>query len=86
MKILYLVYIVYNYDNKYKLETISGFAQKIVLAYVSKEKIPEQEAKNYFDYIIEKSTQLLKLSSVQSVVKYSFQGVFVDEYQDCTVD
>lgn len=72
-------------NNKYKLETISGFAQRLVLAYVPKEKIPEQEAKNYFDYIIEKAAQLLKLASVQSVIKYSFQGVFVDEYQDCTV-
>ena len=45
-------------NNKYKLETISGFAQRLVLAYVPKEKIPEQEAKNYFDYITKVSHPL----------------------------
>ncbi|MGN0281342.1 MAG: UvrD-helicase domain-containing protein [Prevotella sp.] len=73
-------------NNKYKLETISGFAQRLVFAYVHKDEIPEQEEKGYFDFIIKKSIDLLSLVSVQVVVKNSFQGVFVDEYQDCTLD
>ena len=73
-------------NNKYKLETISGFAQRLVFAYVHKDKIPKQEEKGYFDFIIRKSIDLLSLVSVQTVVKNSFQGVFVDEYQDCTID
>lgn len=73
-------------NNKYKLETISGFAQRLVFAYVHKDKIPEQEERGYFDFIIKKSIDLLGLVSVQVVVKNSFQGVFVDEYQDCTLD
>lgn len=73
-------------NNKYKLETISGFAQRLVFAYVHKDKIPKQEEKGYFDFIIKKSIDLLSLVSVQVVVKTSFQGVFVDEYQDCTID
>ena len=42
-------------NNKYKLETISGFAQRLVFAYVHKDKIPKQEEKGYFDFIIKKS-------------------------------
>lgn len=73
-------------NSKYRLETISGFAQRLVFAYVHKEEIPKQEEKDYFDFIIKKSTDLLKLASIQGVVKNSFQGVFIDEYQDCTLD
>ena len=72
--------------NKYKIETISGFAQKLVLAYIPQNKIPAQDSKEYFDYIIQESSNLLKLVSVQTIIKNSYHGLFVDEYQDCTVD
>lgn len=74
------------FHNKYKIETISGFAQKLVLAYIPQNKIPAQDSKEYFDYIIQKSSDLLKLVSVQAIIKNSYQGLFVDEYQDCTVE
>lgn len=72
--------------SKYNLETISGFAQKLVHAYLPKEKIPEQDSKEYFVSIIEQATTLLSLVSIQFIIKNSFQGVFVDEYQDCTIN
>lgn len=71
-------------DNKYEVVTISGFAQKIVHAFFGLEKLGiQQEDKNYFDAIIRKCIELLNKTSVQSVIRASYCGIYVDEYQDC---
>ncbi len=71
-------------DNKFEVVTISGFAQKIVHAFFGLEKLGiQQEEKNYFDAIIRKCIELLNKTSVQSVIRVSYCGIYVDEYQDC---
>lgn len=70
---------------KYHIETITGFAQRYVLAYYCKEDIPEQEdSSRYYPFIVEKATILLNFESIKRTIKYSYNGLFVDEYQDCT--
>lgn len=72
--------------SKYHIETITGFSQKYVLAYYCQNDIPEiEDSAKYYPFIIKKAEELFQLESVKRTIKYSFQGLFVDEYQDCTI-
>jgi DNA helicase-2/ATP-dependent DNA helicase PcrA len=76
--------------SKYHIETITGFAQKYVLAYYCGNDIPEmdkpnKEGEKYFTFIVKKAIEILRLKPVKKTISYSYQGLFVDEYQDCTV-
>ena len=71
--------------SKYHIETITGFAQKYTLAFYCGNDIPLQEdPTKYYPFIIEKATELFELKTIQKTILYSYQGLFVDEYQDCT--
>lgn len=71
-------------SSKYHIETITGFAQKYVLSFCKSSEIPPQEDRVYFDVIIERAAELFDLDSVKRVAKCTYDGLFVDEYQDCT--
>lgn len=73
-------------SRKYQLETITGFAQRYVLSILGSSALPSEEDKEYFDVAVEKCCSLLESSTIQSIIKISYDGVFVDEYQDCTMD
>ncbi|MCD8293630.1 MAG: UvrD-helicase domain-containing protein [Clostridia bacterium] len=72
--------------NRYQLETITGFAQRYVLNYLGPKALPEEDDPNYFDIAIDKCRQVVESSAVQKIIQTCYDGVFVDEYQDCTVD
>jgi hypothetical protein len=70
---------------QYSIETISSFAQKYVNSFYTGTDIPDQEkSHNYHPFIIEKATILFKSNIIRSVLKATYSGLFVDEYQDCT--
>lgn len=73
-------------SERYQLETITGFAQRYVLSFLGPTVLPNEDDKRYFDVAIEKCCSILKSNIVQNIIKVSFDGVFVDEYQDCTID
>lgn len=67
------------------LETISGFIQKFVLAFYVGDDLPEQDdGKVYHTFLIEKALKIFTAPIVQQVIKSTYSGLFVDEYQDCT--
>jgi len=68
----------------YFVETICGFAQKYVEAFISKEQIPEQDSNEYFPFVVSTAVELFKAKAIRRVVKANYSGLFVDEYQDCT--
>ncbi len=70
---------------KFRVETIDSFAQKYVQAFYCGNEIPEQDEENYFNFIIQKATEIIKLKPVKKIIKISYSGLFVDEYQDCTI-
>ncbi|EKU97771.1 DNA/RNA helicase, superfamily I [Leptolyngbya sp. PCC 7375] len=71
----------------YNVETITSFAQKYVLAFYIGDDIPEQEdSKNYYPFIIEKATDLFKAKLIRDIIKNTYSGLFVDEYQDCSLE
>lgn len=71
--------------NNYHVETITGLAQKYVNAFYCGDDIPEQEDNTYFPFILEQAKNILKINPIKDVIKASYNGLFVDEYQDCTV-
>lgn len=73
-------------SSRYYLETITGFAQRYVLGFLGSSALPDETDKSYFSVAIEKCRTLLLSKSVQTIIKSSYGGVFVDEYQDCTID
>ena len=72
--------------NKYQLETITGFAQRYVLSYLGSTVLPSEEDKEYFSIAVNKCCDLLKSNIIQFILKASYNRIFVDEYQDCTID
>lgn len=73
-------------SSRYHLETITGFAQRYVLNYFGSSALPEEDEQNYFAVAIENCRKLLQTKVVQTIIKLSYDGVFVDEYQDCTIE
>lgn len=70
----------------YKIETITSIAQKYVNAFYCGNDIPEQDNTNeYYPFIIKKAKILFKIKPIQHVIKATYTGLFVDEYQDCTL-
>ncbi|MBA7568460.1 hypothetical protein ES708_10189 [subsurface metagenome] len=73
-------------DNKhYRVETITSFAQKYVNSFYCGDDIPEQEDNAYFPFILEQAKNILKINPIKDVIKASYNGLFVDEYQDCII-
>lgn len=71
-------------SSKCHINTICGFAQKYVLSLCNNSDLPPQENKQYFEAVVEKAIALFNLESVKRIVKCSYDGLFVDEYQDCS--
>lgn len=71
--------------SKYQLETIDGFAQRYVIAFLGSSVLPYYQDKEYFSVAVKKCTEILQSTVVQNIIGLSFNGVFVDEYQDCTI-
>jgi superfamily I DNA/RNA helicase len=69
----------------YHIETISSFIQKYVHAFYCGSDIPVQDAKYYHDFVLNKALSIFKSALVRKVVNSTYSGLFVDEYQDCTV-
>lgn len=68
------------------IETISSYAQKYVKAFYCGTDIPDQsDTKNYYDFIVDKAFEILKLKPVGKVIRATYSGLYVDEYQDCSV-
>ncbi len=68
----------------YNVETICGYAQKYVLGFMANQ-VPEQKAVGFHDIIIEKATELFSKRPIIGIIKKTYTGIFIDEYQDCTL-
>ncbi|MDA8214289.1 MAG: AAA family ATPase [Nitrospiraceae bacterium] len=73
-------------SNQYRVETITSFAQKYVDAFYCGNDVPEQyDSEAYYPFIIENAKKLFEIQVVRDVIKATYSGLFVDEYQDCTI-
>lgn len=71
---------------KYTIETICGFLQRYVLTLCKRTEVPNQEDKNFFQQIVEIAEHLFSKPAVMRIVTQSYSHLYVDEYQDCTLD
>lgn len=69
--------------SNYQILTISSLAQSLAISY-SKD-LPAQDEKDYYKAIILKATELIKVKVIAHMLQNSYSGLFVDEYQDCTI-
>jgi len=73
-------------SHKFHVETITGYAQKYLEAYYTKNDIPSQEdTKAYYPFLVEKVTSIIALPIIIKIISETYSGLFVDEYQDCTL-
>ncbi|MBV5282291.1 MAG: AAA family ATPase [Paludibacter sp.] len=70
----------------YSVETITSFAQKFVLSFYRGEIYNQEDNEHYYSFIIAKATEIIKIKPITEIIKESYTGLFVDEYQDCTID
>lgn len=72
-------------SNKYSVETITSFAQKYVdFFYVQGDKPQQEDTNNYYPFIIREATSILSNTTIKSVLRSTYSGMFIDEYQDCS--
>ena len=71
---------------KYTIETICGFLQRYVLSLCKRTDIPYQEDENFFPKLAEIAVHLFSKPAVRRIVTQSYSHIYVDEYQDCTLD
>jgi DNA helicase-2/ATP-dependent DNA helicase PcrA len=71
----------------YKVETISGFFQRYYHAFYSEITHSDevQSSSEYHSFILNKAKELFTSSIIKTVINSSYNGLFVDEYQDCTI-
>ncbi len=72
----------------YHVETIHSFTLRYAAAYPKSSQIRNIEPLTSEDYtdIAESAHRLIKTRLVREILSRSYGGVFVDEYQDCTID
>jgi len=70
------------------VETVHSFALRYAAAYPKSSSIRNIKPRTNEDYtdIIESANRLMKNRLIREVLSLSYGGVFVDEYQDCTLD
>jgi hypothetical protein len=74
--------------DRYRIKTICGFALEYAAAYPKLSGIMNPMPANSSDWksTIESATRLLSQPNIQDILRATYKGAYVDEYQDCTVE
>lgn len=70
--------------SKFHIETISSFCQKYVQSFYVGDETINQEDKGYHPFVLKKACLLFKSQLLKQIIKKTYTGLFIDEYQDCT--
>ncbi len=75
------------HHNKYCVETIHSFALRFAGSYPKTTGLEIKTPQDDTDYaqIISSATKLFQTRLGKDLLRYSFVGIFVDEYQDCDI-
>lgn len=75
-------------SSNYRVETIAGFALRYASSYPTTcgLKIFEEDESIIYDNLYNAAFNLIKYQSGRKIVNSSYSGLFVDEYQDCTLE
>ena len=71
----------------YHLDTIAGWALRLAAAFPGTSRLPTTEPRTNEEYsgVYVAAAHLLGLCPTREIVRASYSGTFIDEYQDCTV-
>lgn len=70
---------------KFHVDTIAGWALKYAAAYPETSGvITSQPTQDQWNGVYGSAVRLLKRSAIKEVVRASYAGIYVDEYQDCS--
>lgn len=69
------------------VDTIASWALRYVAAFPKSSGLqdPIPKTKEEWDNIYDKAATLLRRGAIRDVLKASYSGVYIDEYQDCTI-
>ena len=74
-------------DTGYRIDTIAGWALRFAASYPQRSGVPVTEPSgNDWNGIYKSALALVQSGAVSRVLNASYDGLFVDEYQDCTAD
>jgi len=68
---------------KYEVRTIASFTGEYVFSFYHLDDAPDEADDNYYEFIKNNAIRLFSSKLVQDILKLSYSGIFVDEYQDC---
>ncbi len=70
------------------VDTVAGWALRLATAFPNSSRLQNAKPRNSADYsaVYSAATRLLGFRSIREILHASYSGVYVDEYQDCTVE
>lgn len=73
--------------NSYHLDTIAGWALRLATAFPNTSHLSTSEPRTNEEYsnIYAAAESMLGYGPIREIIRASYSGVFIDEYQDCTV-
>ncbi|MBZ0304029.1 MAG: AAA family ATPase, partial [Anaerolineae bacterium] len=73
--------------NNYEVDTIAGWALKLVICYPTTASLSIQipPKSSEWKHVYNATCHILQQPFMRNVIHASYVGVFVDEYQDCTI-
>jgi len=74
-------------SSSYRVDTIASWALRLAKSFPSSsELITPSPRHDEWDDVYGAATKLLDRSAIREIVRASYSGIYVDEYQDCTLD
>jgi hypothetical protein len=72
-------------SKRYKVEPITSFAFRYVKSFYCGNDLLLRADKNYWEIIVEKARELIKIKHISDVIKNSYGLLLVDEFDDYTI-
>lgn len=75
-------------SSKYRVDTLAGWALRLSAAFPYTSGLPTSRPRAHSEYVATyvACAQLLGRKPIRDIIRASYSGVYVDEYQDCTVE
>lgn len=74
--------------SRYHVDTIAGWSLHVASSFPRTSTLPGYQPKTNEEYkaVYDSATRLVQLSPIQEILESSYSGIYVDEYQDCTLE
>lgn len=75
-------------SEKFRVETIAGFALRYAASYpvICKQPLFNEDETVIYDSLYDAAKNVINCPVGRKIISSSYSGIFVDEYQDCTIE